>query len=55
MRDHNHFVELCKCGAVISQCRCFNKAKLVKVGICDKCKNPSVAQQAEAAVSNTAK
>lgn len=34
-----HFIEKCKfCEVIISQCRCPDLNKLIKLSVCDKCK-----------------
>ena len=37
--NHNHFMNKCKCGAVIIQCRCYSNSKTVNIiqDTCDKC------------------
>ena len=37
---HGHFIERCRyCDKVISQCRCMSTDKMLKLGICDGCKD----------------
>ena len=39
MSGHEHFIKKCnKCDTVIAQCRCIDKNKTVKLGMCEKCK-----------------
>jgi hypothetical protein len=36
----SHFIEVCRCGEVVAQCRCAdcNKVRIVKQDACAKCK-----------------